>query len=244
MPDCPLLIENAVKIYSARRVLDSLSLRVERGDFLAVMGPSGSGKSTLLHAAAGLVGLDAGRVLVDGVELARLSDAALSRLRRTKVALIFQSFNLIPNLTVEENMLLPILAGNTAPDPSACRAMAEKLGIADKMGSYPLTLSGGEQQRVAIGRALLPKPALILADEPTGSLDSAAGQEFCKLLRRLCREEGCTIVMVTHEPAVALAANRVLVLRDGAFAGEIATTKGLSVDMLSSEYHRILEQGK
>ena len=244
MPDCPLLIESAVRIYSARRVLDSLSLRVERGDFLAVMGPSGSGKSTLLHAAAGLIGLDAGHVQVDGVELAELGDAALSRLRRTKIALIFQSFNLISNLTVEENMLLPLLAGNAAPDTARCRALAEKLGIADKLTSYPLSLSGGEQQRAAIGRALLPEPALILADEPTGSLDSAAGQEFCKLLRTLCDEERRTIVMVTHEPAVALAANRVLILRDGAFAGEIATTKGLSINMFSSEYHRILEQGK
>lgn len=244
MPECPLLIENAVKIYSSRRVLDSLSLRVEQGDFLAVMGPSGSGKSTLLHAAAGLIGLSAGRVLVDGVDLAELSDASLSRLRRTKIALVFQSFNLIPNLTVEENMLLPLLAGNSAPDPSICRAMAEKLGIADKLGCYPLSLSGGEQQRAAIGRALLPEPALILADEPTGSLDSAAGQEFCKLLRTLCADEKRTIVMVTHEPAVALAADRVLVLRDGAFAGEIASTGGLSVDALSSEYHHILECGK
>ena len=154
---------------------------------------------------------------------------------------MFQSFNLIPNLTVGENIMLPLLAGSIKPDMARYRNLAERLGIADKLERFPLSLSGGEQQRAAIARALLPEPALILADEPTGSLDSAAGSELCGLLRELCREKAHTVVMVTHEPSVALAAKHVLVLKDGAFAGEIADTAGLAVDALSAEYHRILE---
>ena len=241
MPELPLKMEHVVKCYSGRSVLRSLSLCVEQGDFLAVMGPSGSGKSTLLHAAAGLISVDAGKIAVDGVFLNTLGDSALSELRRKKIGLVFQSFTLIPNLTVGENIMLPLLAGSFKPDMARYRNLAERLGIADKLERFPLSLSGGEQQRAAIARALLPEPALILADEPTGSLDSAAGSELCGLLRELCREKAHTVVMVTHEPSVALAAKHVLVLKDGAFAGEIADTAGLAVDALYAEYHRILE---
>lgn len=244
MSNPPLKMEHVVKRYSGREVLRSLSLCVEQGDFLAVMGPSGSGKSTLLHAAAGLISTDGGKIAVDGVSLDGMGDSALSELRRRKIGLVFQSFNLIPNLTVGENIMLPLLAGNFSPDMELYRGLAERLGIADKLCRFPLSLSGGEQQRAAIARALLPEPALILADEPTGSLDSAAGGELCGILKELCSEKTRTVIMVTHEPSVALAAKHVLVLKDGAFAGEIADTAGLSVDALSAEYHRILESAE
>lgn len=227
---------------AAAPALNHLTLRVEHGEFVAVMGPSGSGKSTLLYAAAGLTAVSSGTVRVNGVELNGMSDRNLTALRRRRIGLIFQSFNLIPNLTVEENIKLPLLAGNETPDETEFRNLSERLGLVSKWKRYPGSLSGGEQQRAAIARALLPQPDLILADEPTGSLDSAAGRELCDVLAGLCREQGRTILLVTHEPAVALYADRILVLKDGAFAGDMNFGKNASLSELSAEYFRILER--
>ena len=197
--------------------LDGVSLTVSSGTFLAVMGASGSGKSTMLHLAAGLAEPESGRILVNGTDLVKLSDRQRTLFRRRQIGLIFQAFNLIPTLSAEENISLPLML-----EGSNGRAAAEKvdallhvMGMVDRRGHRPDALSGGEQQRVAIGRALVTEPALILADEPTGNLDAANRKWVCELLRKLSREQGRTIVMVTHEPHVAAYASEVAILRDG-----------------------------
>jgi len=198
--------------------LDGVSARFDAGSFTAIMGPSGSGKSTLLQCAAGLDDVDAGEVVVDGVALGGLREAARARLRRERVGFVFQAFNLLPALTAEQNVALPLrLAGRRVPKRQAREALA-RVGLADRARHRPSELSGGQQQRVAIARALLIRPKVLFADEPTGALDSASAREALALLRGL-REQ--TIVMVTHDPVAAAHADRVLFLADGRIVGEL-----------------------
>ena len=217
----PLVVENAVKRFSqgGRSVaaLQGISLQVAAGNFMAIMGASGSGKSTLLHLMAGLTTCDSGRVLVDGQDLAGMDDATLTLFRRRRIGLIFQSFNLIPTLSAEENIALPLMLDgrNGSPSRDKVAALLDQLGLLHRRLHRPDALSGGEQQRVAIGRAMVTDPAVILADEPTGNLDSANSHLVCQLLRDLSDKHGKTIVMVTHEPTVAAFTHQCVVLRDG-----------------------------
>ena len=217
----PLVLDNATKSFAqgerAVRALDGVSFQVAPGRLVAVMGQSGSGKSTLLHLAAGLTTADAGRVLVDGEDLATMGDKALTLFRRRRIGLVFQSFNLIPTLTARENVLLPLTLERgkiSQPQRQNVEDLMARLGVAGRASHRPDAMSGGEQQRVAIARALVADPALVLADEPTGNLDSENGRVVCEMLRGLA-DGGRTIVMVTHEPAVAAWAHEVAVLRDG-----------------------------
>jgi len=231
----PLVVENVTKSFRQgdRRVqaLAGVSLAVERGQFVAIMGASGSGKSTLLHLMAGLTRADAGRVVIDGTDLGALSDRALTLFRRRQIGLVFQSFNLIPTLSAAENVALPLMLDGPSTD-SAARVdqIIDRLGLADRRDHRPDALSGGEQQRVAIGRALVTDPAVILADEPTGNLDSANSKAVCELLRDLCAVHRKTIVLVTHEPSVAAYAQQVAVIRDGKLVEKFA------VEMMDSEH--------
>jgi len=196
-------------------IVDRLSLRVDAGEFVAILGPSGSGKSTLLGLAAGLDRPSAGEVLLDGRPIHDLSEDALARLRRGRIGFVFQSFQLLGNLTALENVLLPLeLAGR---DHAARRAheMLAAVGLAERGHHYPSQLSGGEQQRVALARAFAVEPSLLLADEPTGNLDGATGATVLELLARLRADHGATLVLVTHDPEVAARADRRIHLRDG-----------------------------
>jgi len=196
-------------------IVDRLSLRVDPGEFVAILGPSGSGKSTLLGLAAGLDRPSAGEVLLDGRPIHDLSEDALARLRRGRIGFVFQSFQLLGNLTALENVLLPLeLAGR---DHAARRAheMLAAVGLAERGHHYPSQLSGGEQQRVALARAFAVEPSLLLADEPTGNLDGATGAMVLELLARLRADHGATLVLVTHDPEVAARADRRIHLRDG-----------------------------
>ncbi len=196
-------------------VLDAIDLTVPRGEFLAVLGPSGSGKSTLLAILAGLDRPSAGEVRLDGERLDGLSEDRLAVVRRHKVGFVFQSFQLLANLTARENVRLPLELLGAGDAARRADAMLDDVGLGDRAQHYPSQLSGGEQQRVALARAFVARPALLLADEPTGNLDSATGARVLDLLVRLRRESGTTLVLVTHDPAVAGLADRRLHLRDG-----------------------------
>jgi putative ABC transport system ATP-binding protein len=216
--------------------LRDISLTIERGEFVAVMGASGSGKSTLLHVMAGLTRPDEGRVAVDGQDLSAMSDRQLTLFRRRHVGLVFQAFNLIPTLSAQDNVLLPILADRRALPNGQLEALLGRLGLAERRRHRPDALSGGEQQRVAIARAMIGEPSILLADEPTGSLDSVTGQSICRLLRELCKEQGRTIVVVTHEPAVAVWAERIIVLKDGCVLTEFLTGQFRDLHELAAHY--------
>ena len=191
------------------------------GAFTAIMGPSGSGKSTLMHCLAGLDAPTSGSVRIGGTEITGLDDTALTRLRRDRVGFVFQAFNLVPTLTAEQNIVLPLeLAGRT-PDRTWLEEITRTLGLADRLGHRPHELSGGQQQRVAVARALLTRPDVVFGDEPTGNLDTATSAEVLGLLRRSAREMGQTVIMVTHDPVAASAADRVVLLADGRLAGEL-----------------------
>ncbi|MDP0492262.1 MAG: ABC transporter ATP-binding protein [Verrucomicrobiota bacterium JB023] len=213
----PLRISSVTKLFGKDktrvRALDQIDLTIQPGEFVAIMGASGSGKSTLLNVMAGLTGTDGGQVEVEGKDLASLNDAELTLFRRDRIGLVFQNFNLIPVLTASDNIKLPAADENDLGRRTD--DLLARLGLSDRRHHKPDNLSGGEQQRVAIARALINDPAIILADEPTGSLDSVSGQDFCRLLHELCQNDGRTIVVVTHEPTVAMWANRVVVLQDG-----------------------------
>lgn len=216
----PVLVENVTKRFrqgeAVVEALRDVSLKVHDGEFVAIMGASGSGKSTLLHTMAGLTRIDEGRVSVAETDLAQLSDARLTRFRRDQIGLVFQAFNLIPTLTAKENIVLPLLtSGQDALAAKRLDPLLDRLGLTARRRHRPDALSGGEQQRVAIARALITDPALVLADEPTGSLDSVTGQSICRLLKELCQERKRTIVVVTHEPSVAAWATRIVVMKDG-----------------------------
>ena len=212
---------NLSKIYGAGEVavtaLDRVSISVEPGEFVAIMGPSGCGKSTLLHLLGGLDNVSDGSVLVDGQDLAGMKDEDLTRLRRRKIGFVFQFFNLIPVLTALENVALPIpLDGARPAQPRIqAREWLTRLGMAERMDHRPDQLSGGQQQRVAIARALVADPDLILADEPTGNLDTHAGDEIAETLRQVSKQWGRAVVMVTHDPRIAAYADRIIFLKDG-----------------------------
>ena len=195
--------------------LDAVSARFERGSFTAIMGPSGSGKSTLMHILAGLDRPTSGSVVLDGVEISTLDDGDLTRLRRDKLGFIFQFFNLIPVLTAEENIVLPLSIAGTSVDEEWLRRLVDTVGLSDRLTHRPAELSGGQQQRVAVARALVSKPAVVFADEPTGNLDSKASDEVLCMLRQSVDDLGQTVVMVTHDPEAASHADRLIVLRDG-----------------------------
>ena len=221
-------------------VLKDISLTVNQGEFVAVMGASGSGKSTLLNVLGGLLAPDSGTVTVDGLDLGSMSDAALTVYRRDRVGFIFQMFNLVGTLNVEENILLPSLAGGKKVASSTLDAMIEKVGLSHRRHAMPDTLSGGEQQRVAIARALVSGPALVLADEPTGNLDSENTRLMGDLFRDLHRTQGCAFVLVTHAPDVAMWADRVIVLKDGRIVDDRPTAEFAGPVELSSFYERTL----
>jgi putative ABC transport system ATP-binding protein len=195
--------------------LAGVSVTFERGRFSAIMGPSGSGKSTLMHILAGLDRPTSGSVVLDGVEITALEDGDLTRLRRDKLGFIFQFFNLLPVLTAEENIVLPLSIAGERPDPEWVGRLVETVGLTDRLTHRPAELSGGQQQRVAVARALVSKPAVVFADEPTGNLDSKSSEEVLRLLRHSVDELGQTVVMVTHDPEAAAYADRLIVLRDG-----------------------------
>lgn len=200
---------------TAVTALDHLNLNIEEGAFVALVGASGSGKSTLLHLLGGLDSPNSGDIIIDGVAIAHLSEKELAVFRRRKVGLVYQFFNLIPTLTVEQNMILPRLLDGRPPEAAQIRQLAEHLGLADKLHSLPAQLSGGQQQRVAIGRALSNQPAILLADEPTGNLDRENSRIIMDLLREANRRLGQTIILVTHDEQLALGADRLIRLEDG-----------------------------
>jgi len=195
--------------------LAGVDLRLEPGEFLALVGPSGSGKSTLLHVAGGLDTPDAGRVLIDGTDLATLSTAARARLRRRHLGFVFQFFHLIPTLTVAENVALPLLLDGRRDGRTRALDVLERVGVGHRAAHLPGELSGGEMQRTAIARALVARPALVLADEPTGNLDSATGAAILDLLAEQVADTGASLLMVTHDMGAAMRADRVATLRDG-----------------------------
>ena len=210
---------DVVKIYgsgdAAVTALDHVTVDFATGRFTAIMGPSGSGKSTLMHCIAGLDEVTSGTVRIGDTRLADLNDRQLTELRRTQVGFIFQAFNLIPTLTAEENIVLPLTLGGRSPDREWFDTVVDTVGLRDRLRHRPNELSGGQQQRVAVARALASRPTIIFADEPTGNLDSNSGTEILSFMRRAVDEFGQTIVMVTHDPNAAAYADRVVFLADG-----------------------------
>lgn len=217
--------QNLTKTYGtgpmAVTALDDVSVAFERGRFTAIMGPSGSGKSTLMHCLATLDTPTSGALSLGGTRVDGLNDDALTTLRRDRVGFVFQAFNLVPTLTALQNILLPLELAGAKPDNAWLDELVGRLGLGDRLGHKPHELSGGQQQRVAVARALLPRPDVVFGDEPTGNLDSTSGAEVLGLLQRSAHEDGQTVIMVTHDPVAASAADRVVLLKDGRLAGEI-----------------------
>jgi putative ABC transport system ATP-binding protein len=207
---------------SAVHALRGVSLDLPAGQFTAVMGPSGSGKSTLMHLLAGLDTPTSGTVKVAGEDITRMKDRDLTRLRRRHIGFVFQSFNLLPTLSAEENVLLPLSIAGKRPPADEVDALLARVGLSERRGHRPSELSGGQQQRVAIARALITRPTVLFADEPTGNLDSAAGAAVLELLGDAVAIDGQTTVMVTHDPHAAAVADRVLFLADGRIVGDLA----------------------
>ncbi len=221
--------------------LDGVSFGVERGTFTAVMGASGSGKTTLLNLLAGLLKPDAGRILLDGEDFSSLKDSERARLRRRRIGFVFQDYNLLPNLTLAENVRLPRLLDEAPEGAEGWSAeILEFLGLGGRLKHLPSQLSGGERQRAAIARALAMKPEIVLADEPTGNLDLRGSTHVCELLRRLCRERGCTVLAVTHAPHVAIHADRVLMLGDGRLLADRPMSDFGDAERLAIAYQRLL----
>jgi len=207
---------------AAVRALDGVTAGFPGRRFTAIMGPSGSGKSTLLHCLAGLDRPTSGQVLLGGLDLGSLSDTQLTVLRRERVGFVFQSFNLLPALTVAENITLPLLLAGRKPDRSWLDTVVDTVRLGDRLAHRPAELSGGQQQRAAVARALASQPEIVFADEPTGNLDSRSGAQLLGFLRKAVRELGQTVVMVTHDPGAAAAADSVTFLADGHIAGDLA----------------------
>jgi putative ABC transport system ATP-binding protein len=242
----PLVVDNIVKTFRQGdrdvTALAGVSLDVAQGAFLAIMGASGSGKSTLLHLMAGLATPDSGRIVIRDENLAEMNDRQLTLFRRRHIGLVFQSFNLIPTLTAEENVALPLLLEGKRESEvrGKVREIMESLGMTSRLTHRPDAMSGGEQQRVAIGRALITDPAVILADEPTGNLDSANSKAVCELLRDLSAVHNKTIVMVTHEPTVAAFAQEVAVIKDGKLVQRFTTQETNGGQALALRYQECL----
>lgn len=219
-PGAPLLqVRGLGRVYgrgeAAVTALQDVNFSVERGSFVSIVGPSGSGKSTLLHLIGGVDRPTAGTVFVDGTDLGALPESRLAVFRRRQIGLVYQFYNLIPALTVEENLTLPLLLDRRPIDRGHLMELAARLGLADKLHALPSQLSGGQQQRVSVGRALITRPALLLADEPTGNLDTKNSAAILALLQQFHRQLGQTLLLITHDPAIARQADRVLSLRDG-----------------------------
>jgi putative ABC transport system ATP-binding protein len=215
-----ILVENLCKTIenqlSKVEILRGISFEVPSGQFLAIMGASGSGKSTLLGLLAGLDTVTSGRIVLDGTDITNLAEDAMARVRGRKIGFVFQNYQLVPTLTAEENILLPAeLSGMNGRSRQRARELLERVGLTHRAHHYPVQLSGGEQQRVALARAFITQPPILMADEPTGNLDSANGQHVLDLLVKLNREEKATLVLVTHDRALAEHADRILSLRDG-----------------------------
>lgn len=219
MSDIILKAEHLVKTYgsgeTAVKALDDVSLEVSKGEFVAIVGQSGSGKSTLLHMLGAMDYPDSGTLTVDGEDVFSMNDDALAQYRRRKAGFVFQFFNLLPVMTAKENILIPLSLDGQKADEAYLNEIAETMGIADRLSHYPHQLSGGQQQRVAIARAMIFKPAVILADEPTGNLDSASGNEILSLLKTTIKKYDQTLILITHDMNVAEKADRIITIKDG-----------------------------
>ena len=213
-------IKNLVKIYNKGKTnefcaLKGIDLSIEEGEMVAIIGKSGAGKSTLLHILGGVDTATSGSVIIDKTDISTLDETALAIFRRRQIGLIYQFYNLIPILTVEENLTLPLLLDGRKPDQAKVNNIIQKLGLSNRMNHLPNQLSGGQQQRVAIGRALINNPALLLADEPTGNLDSENSREIISLLRSFNKEFNQTVIIITHDERIALSADRIIAIEDG-----------------------------
>lgn len=212
-------IKNLSKVYGKGdtmvKALDNVSFSVEQGEFVAIIGPSGSGKSTLLHILGGVDTPTSGKVVINNTDISALDETALAIFRRRQIGLVYQFYNLIPILTVEENLTLPLLLDGRKADKKQIDTLVEKLGLGHRLTHLPNQLSGGQQQRVSIGRALINNPALMLADEPTGNLDSENSKEIISLLRHFNKEYNQTVIIITHDEKIALSADRIISIEDG-----------------------------
>lgn len=214
-----LEVKNLCKTYGKGdtmvKALDDVSFSVEKGEFIAIIGPSGSGKSTLLHILGGVDVPTSGSVIIDKTDISQLNETALAIFRRRQIGLVYQFYNLIPILTVQENLTLPLLLDGRKANPKIVNSLVSQLGLEQRLNHLPNQLSGGQQQRVSIGRALINNPSLLLADEPTGNLDSENSREIISLLRRFNKEYNQTVIIITHDERIALAADRVIAIEDG-----------------------------
>lgn len=214
-----LEVKNLCKTYGKGdtmvKALDNVSFSVEKGEFIAIVGPSGSGKSTLLHILGGVDVPTSGNVIIDKTDISQLNETALAIFRRRQIGLVYQFYNLISILTVEENLTLPLLLDGKKPDAKTVGNLVNQLGLEQRLQHLPNQLSGGQQQRVSIGRALINNPALLLADEPTGNLDSENSREIISLLRRFNKQSNQTVIIITHDERIALSADRVIAIEDG-----------------------------
>ena len=202
------------------KALDNVSFSVEKGEFLAIIGPSGSGKSTLLHILGGVDVPTSGSVVINQTDISNLDETALAIFRRRQIGLIYQFYNLIPILTVQENLTLPLLLDGRKPDKKQIDTLVKRLGLENRLDHLPNQLSGGQQQRVSIGRALVNNPAIMLADEPTGNLDSENSKEIISLLRQFNKEFNQTVIIITHDEKIANSADRVITIEDGKITGD------------------------
>lgn len=214
-----LEVNELTKVYGSGEnmvtALDHVSFQVKKGEFVAIVGASGSGKSTLMNLIGGIDRPTSGNVMIDGKKIFDMNESALAIFRRRNIGIVYQFYNLIPNLTVDENIMLPCLLDNRKPDPQKLSKIVELTGLSQRRGHLPGELSGGQQQRVSVGRALINDPAFILADEPTGNLDSKAGREIIELLTSANRAENQTLILITHDESIALQADRILTISDG-----------------------------
>ena len=214
-----LEVKNLYKVYGKGetevKALNDVSFSVDKGEFVAIIGPSGSGKSTLLHILGGVDVPTSGSVVINGENISKLNETALAIFRRRQIGLIYQFYNLIPILTVEENLTLPLRLDGRKPDKRQTDYLVKTLGLEERLNHLPNQLSGGQQQRVSIGRALINNPALMLADEPTGNLDSENSKEIVSLLRKFNKEQNQTVIIITHDERIALAADRIIEIEDG-----------------------------
>ena len=219
-----LEVTNLSKIYGKGdtmvKALDNVSFSVDKGEFVAIIGPSGSGKSTLLHILGGVDVPTKGSVIINQTDISTLDETALAIFRRRQIGLIYQFYNLIPILTVKENLTLPLLLDGRKPDPKQIDTLVKRLGLEHRLDHLPNQLSGGQQQRVSIGRALVNNPAIMLADEPTGNLDSENSKEIILLLRQFNKEYNQTVIIITHDEKIANSADRVITIEDGKITGD------------------------